>query len=55
VGDLNARARDVAGTGTSLPGSELAQRVLRDMATRRPRGALDSRETYAKMMEFANE
>jgi len=56
VGDLNARARDVPAPALLYQDLSLAQRVLRDMATEETsRVLVDSRETYAKMMEFANE
>ena len=55
-GDLNARARDVPAPALLYQDLSLAQRVLRDMATEETtRVLVDSRETYTKMMEFANE
>jgi ribonuclease G len=55
-GDLNARARDVPAPALLYQDLSLAQRVLRDIATEETsRVLVDSRETYTKMMEFANE
>jgi ribonuclease G len=55
-GDLNARARDVPAPALLYQDLSLAQRVLRDIATEETsRVHVDSRETYTKMMEFANE
>ena len=54
--DLNARARDVPAPALLYQDLNLAQRVLRDMATEETaRILVDSRETFAKMQEFARE
>src|SRR6202790_3811470 len=50
-GDLNARARDVPAPELLYQDLNLAQRVLRDMATEETaRILVDSRETFAKML-----
>ena len=54
--DLNARTRDVPAPALLYQDLSLAQRVLRDIATEETsRIVVDSRETYAKMQEFARE
>jgi len=54
--DLNARARDVPAPALLYQDLNLAQRVLRDMATEETsRIVVDSRETFTKMLEFARE
>jgi ribonuclease G len=54
--DLNVRARDVPAPALLYQDLNLAQRVLRDMATEETsRVVVDSRETYTKMLEFARE
>jgi ribonuclease G len=54
--DLNARTRDVPAPALLYQDLNLAQRVLRDIATEETsRIVVDSRETYAKMQEFARE
>jgi ribonuclease G len=54
--DLNARAGDVPAPALLYQDLNLAQRVLRDMATEETsRVLVDSRETYTKMLEFARE
>jgi len=54
--DLNARARDVPAPALLYQDLNLAQRVLRDMATEETsRVVVDSRETFTKMLEFARE
>jgi ribonuclease G len=55
-GDLNTRARDVPAPALLYQDLNLAQRVLRDIATEETsRIVVDSRETFTKMMEFAHE
>jgi ribonuclease G len=54
--DLTTRARDVPAPTLLYQDLNLAQRVLRDMSTEETaRILVDSRETYAKMVEFASE
>jgi ribonuclease G len=54
--DLNARARDIPAPALLYQDLNLAQRVLRDMATEETsRIVVDSRETFTKMLEFARE
>jgi ribonuclease G len=54
--DLNARATDVPAPALLYQDLNLAQRVLRDMATEETsRVLVDSRETYTKMLDFARE
>ncbi len=54
--DLNARARDVPAPALLYQDLNLAQRVLRDMATEETaRVVVDSRETFTKMLAFARE
>ena len=53
-GDLNVRSREVPPATLLYQDLNLAQRVLRDMATEETsRVVVDSRETFAKMQEFA--
>jgi len=53
-GDLNVRSREVPAATLLYQDLNLAQRVLRDMATEETsRVVVDSRETFAKMQEFA--
>jgi ribonuclease G len=55
-GDLNARTREVPAPALLYQDLNLAQRVLRDMATEETsRVVVDSRETFVKMQEFARE
>jgi ribonuclease G len=55
-GDLTARAREVPAPALLYQDLNLAQRVLRDMATEETaRVLVDSRETFVKMQEFARE
>src|SRR4029077_4839758 len=55
-GDLNTRARDVPAPALLYQDLNLAQRVLRAIATEETsRMVADSRETFTKMMEFARE
>jgi ribonuclease G len=54
--DLNDRARDVPAPALLYQDLNLAQRVLRDMATEETsRVIVDSRETFTKMLAFARE
>src|SRR5512132_2997984 len=54
--DLNARARDVPAPALLYQDLNLAQRVLRDMATEETANIyVDSRETFIRMQEFARE
>ncbi len=54
--DLNVRARDVPAPALLYQDLNLAQRVLRDMATEETaRVVVDSRETFTKMLAFARE
>jgi ribonuclease G len=54
--DLTARARDVPAPALLYQDLNLAQRVLRDMANdETARIVVDSRETFARMQEFARE
>ena len=54
--DLNARAHEVPAPSLLYQDLNLAQRVLRDMATEETaRVVVDSRETFVKMQEFARE
>jgi ribonuclease G len=55
-GDLNARTLDVPAPALLYQDLSLAQRVLRDMATEETlRVVVDSRETWAKMLDFARD
>jgi len=55
-GDLNSRARDVPAPVLLYQDLNLAQRVLRDMATEETaRIYVDSRETFIRMQDFARE
>ncbi len=55
-GDLNARAREVPAPSLLYQDLNLAQRVLRDMATEETsRILVDSRETFVRMQDFARE
>src|ERR1044071_5206700 len=55
-GDLTARAREVPAAAVLYQDLNLAERVLRDMATQETaRVVVDSRETYQKMLDFARE
>ena len=55
-GDLKVRTRDVPAPALLYQDLNLAQRVLRDMAIDETlRVVVDSRETFAKMLEFARE
>jgi ribonuclease G len=55
-GDLNEGAREVPAPALLYQDLNLAQRVLRDMATEETeRVVVDSRETFVKMQEFAHE
>ncbi len=54
--DLNTRAGDSPAPALLYQDLNLAQRVLRDMATEESsRIVVDSRETFAKMLDFARE
>jgi ribonuclease G len=54
--DLTARAREVPAPTLLYQDLNLAQRVLRDMATEQTtRIVVDSRETFVRMQEFARE
>jgi ribonuclease G len=54
--DLNVRARDIPAPSLLYQDLNLAQRVLRDMATEETlRVVVDSRETFTKMLDFARE
>jgi ribonuclease G len=54
--DLTARAREVPPSTLLYQDLSLAQRVLRDMAVEDTTGiVVDSRETFAKMLEFAEQ
>ena len=54
--DLNVRARDVPAPALLYQDLNLAQRVLRDMATEETaRVVVDSRETFVRMLAFARE
>ena len=55
-GDLTARSREVPAPSLLYQDLNLAQRVLRDMATEQTaRIVVDSRETFVRMQEFARE
>ena len=55
-GDLNARAREVPAPSLLYQDLNLAQRVLRDMATEETeRIVVDSRETFQRMQDFARD
>src|SRR6266496_2705817 len=55
-GDLNQETREVPAPALLYQDLNLAQRVLRDMATEETaRVVVDSRETFGKMQEFARE
>jgi ribonuclease G len=55
-GDLNTRSRDVPAPALLYQDLNLAQRVLRDMATEETaRIVVDSRETFVRMQEFGRE
>ncbi|HVE51440.1 MAG TPA: ribonuclease G [Casimicrobiaceae bacterium] len=54
--DLTARARDVPAPALLYQDLNLAQRVLRDMTVEETTGVMvDSRETFVKMLEFAQQ